>query len=205
MPAHLRQVGRNFVTHRLIGRLNAAAAPREAVVFENLDTRPADRGLCSQSLSQHGNISGMQPDPSRVVNRAGRDRLLHQSVDVELLGFDRFMDDPRRDSDTDFHSQILQLAQVLDADLGRLFELKRAILQGDCQRLEGGELREAGIGGRCVGGREIGNGFARCPQRDPQRSLRDRDRDSVRGRGDVHGRGSGDEQMGTMEGPLAGN
>jgi len=187
MPAHLRQVGRNFVAHRLIGRLHAAASPREGVVFENLNTRPADRGLCSQSISQHGDIGRIQPDPSRVVNRAGRDRLLNQSVDIELLGVDGFMDDPRRNGDSDLDSQILQLAQVLHSDLGRLFQLKRAILQGACQRLEGGELRQAEIGGRCVGWRQIGNGFARCPQRDPQRSLRDRDRDSACGRGDVHG------------------
>ena len=94
MPAHLRQVGRNFVTHRLIGRLDAAATPREAVVFENLDTRPADRRFSRQPLPQHGDIGGMQPDPSRVVNRAGGDRLLNQGVDVELIGIDRFMHDP---------------------------------------------------------------------------------------------------------------
>ena len=114
---------RHFVPHRLIGRLHATTAARQAGVVKNLDARPTRLGLGGESLFEHRDIGRMEPDSSRCVNCATLDRLLDQSVHIELTRFNRLMHDPRSDGDADLHGQILQLSQVLESNSGGLFEL----------------------------------------------------------------------------------
>jgi hypothetical protein len=124
VAAHLRQVGRNLVSHRLIGRLHSTTAPRQAGIFENLDAGPTSRGLGREPLFEHLGIGRMEPDTSRCVHGAHVDRLLNQSTNIELTDFDGFVDDSRSHSDSDLDCQILQLSQILDANPSGLFQLE---------------------------------------------------------------------------------
>ena len=96
---------------------------------------------------EHRDIGGMQPDPSRCVSHAHVDRLLNQSVNIELTGVDRLMYDPRGHSDSDLHCQILQLSQILDADPGGLFQLKRTFLEDFGESLQCGQVSGTGTNG----------------------------------------------------------
>ncbi len=78
----------------MIGRLHATTAPRETRIVENLDASPTRLGFGRESLVEHRDISRMEPDPSRCVNRAHVDRLLDQSMNIELTRFDSLMHDP---------------------------------------------------------------------------------------------------------------
>ena len=141
-------MGRHFVTHCLIGRLHATTAPREAGIVENLNARPTRLRFGRESLVEHRDIGGMQPDPSRCVSHAHVDRLLNQSVNIELTGVDRLMYDPRGHSDSDLHCQILQLSQILDADPGGLFQLERTFREDFGESQQCGLIGETGAIGR---------------------------------------------------------
>lgn len=73
---------------------------------------------------QQRDIGWMEPDSSRRVSHTLVDRLLDQSTNIELTSVNRLMHDPRSHCDSDLHRQILQLSQILDADLGGLFQLE---------------------------------------------------------------------------------
>lgn len=89
-------------------------------------------------------IGRMEPDPSRRVNHAHVDRLLDQSVNIELTRFDRLVHDPRSHSHSDLHRQILQLSQILDADPGGLVQLERTFREGIGESLQRGQVGGTG-------------------------------------------------------------
>ena len=105
----------------------------------------------------------MEPNPSGGVNRATVDRLLDQCVDIELTGFDRLMHDSGSHRDTDLDCQILQFTQILDADLGGLFELDRTIRERLGESLHRGQFGDSGTTGRHQGGRCSGDDIGRSP------------------------------------------
>ena len=96
---------------------------------------------------EHRDIGRMEPDPSRRVNHAHVDRLLDQSVHIELTRFDRLMHDPRSHRNSDLHRQILQLSQILDADPGGFFQLERTFREGIGESLQRGQVGGTGTTG----------------------------------------------------------
>jgi|GEM_PF-2836010 len=156
-------MGRNFVTDRLIGRLHATTTTCEAEIFENLDSGPTRLVFRCESLIENRDIGWMKPDPPRCVNRALVDGLPNQSVNIELTRFDRLMHDPRSHRNSDLHCEILQLSQILDADLGGLFELLRTIRKGIGESLKRVQVGVTGTTGRRVGGQRIGACCGRTP------------------------------------------